>query len=96
MSRSDIIQTLKVFKEQHAEEYGILDLGIFGSVARDEIKAGSDVDVVVKIEIPDPYIMVHIKEEISEQLQLSVDIVRLREKMNPFLKKRIEQDVVYV
>jgi len=96
MSRSDIIQTLKVFKEQHAEEYGIQLMGIFGSVARDEATANSDVDIVVKIEIPNPYIIVHIKEEISEQLQLSVDIVRLRDKMNPFLKKRIEQDVVYV
>ncbi len=96
MSRSDIIQILKVFKEQHAEEYGIQLMGIFGSVARDEATANSDVDIVVKIEIPNPYIIVHIKEEISEQLQLSVDIVRLRDKMNPFLKKRIEQDVVYV
>jgi len=96
MSRSDIIQTLREFKEQHAEEYGIQLMGLFGSVARDEATVNSDVDIVVKIEIPDPYIIVHIKEEISEQLQLSVDIVRLRDKMNPFLKKRIEQDIVYV
>lgn len=96
MSRSDIIQTLKVFKEQHTEEYGIQLMGIFGSVARDEAKPDSDLDVIVKIKTPNPYIIVHIKEDIEEQLQLSVDIVRLRDKMNPFLRKRIEKDVVYV
>ena len=96
MFRSEIIQTLKLFKEQHAEEYGILDLGIFGSVARDEAGKDSDVDIVVKIKTPDPYIIVHIKEDIEEQLQLPVDIVRLRDKMNSFLKKRIERDAVYV
>ncbi len=96
MSRSDIIQTLRVFKEQHAEEYGIQLMGVFGSVARDEATIDSDIDIVVKIKIPNPYIIVHIKEEIAEQLQLPVDIIRLRDKMNPFLKKRIEQDVVYV
>ena len=96
MSRSEIIQILKKFKEKYAEKYGILVLGIFGSVARDEAKEESDVDVVVKIKIPDPYIIVHIKEEIEEQLQLPVDILRLRDKMNPFLKKRIEEEAVYV
>ena len=96
MSRSEIIQTLKLFKEQHAEEYGILLIGIFGSVARNEAIMDSDVDVVVKIKIPDPFIIVHIKEDIEEKLQLSVDIVRLREKMNPFLKKRIDKEAVYV
>jgi len=96
MSRSEIIKVLKLFKEQHAEEYGILVIGIFGSVARDEAKKDSDVDVVVKIKIPDPFIIVHIKEDIEEQLQLHVDIVRLRDKMNPFLKKRIDKEAVYV
>ncbi len=96
MSRSDIIQTLRVFKEQHAEEYGIQLMGVFGSVARDEATIDSDIDIVVKIKIPNSYIIVHIKEDIEDQLHLSVDIVRLRDKMNPFLKKRIEQDVVYV
>jgi len=55
MSRSEIIQTLKLFKEQHTEEYGILDFGIFGSVARNEEKADSDVDVVVKIKKQNMY-----------------------------------------
>ena len=96
MSRSEIIKVLKLFKEQSAEEYGILALGIFGSIARDEAKKDSDVDVVVKTKTPDPYTIVHIKESIEEKLQLPVDIIRLRDKMNPFLKKRIEKEAVYV
>lgn len=96
MCRSDIIQILKAFKEQHSEEYGIQLMGVFGSVARDEATANSDIDIVVKIKIPNPYIIVHIKEDIEGQRQQPVDIVRLRDSLNPFLKKRIEQDVVYV
>jgi len=96
MSRSKIIQTLKEFKEEYAEKYGILVLGIFGSVARDEAHQDSDVDLVIKLKTPDPYIVVHIKEDIEEQLQMPVDIVRIREKMNPFLKQQIEKEVIYV
>ena len=96
MSRSDIINILKDFKNHHAEEYGILLLGIFGSVARDEAKETSDVDIVLKTKTPDPYNIVHIRDDLEKQLHHRVDVVRIRDNMNPFLKKRIEKEVVYV
>lgn len=96
MVRSDILKVLKEFKEKNADKYGILVLGVFGSVARDEVKDGSDVDVFIKTKTPDPFNIVHIKDDLEKQLEKHVDIVRLREKMNYFLKKRIERDAVYV
>jgi hypothetical protein len=36
------------------------------------------------------------KEEIEERVHRRVDIVRLREKMNPFLKERIEKEGIHV
>lgn len=96
MSRLTIIQKLRKFKERYADKYGIVLLGIFGSVARDEATEESDVDVVIQLKTPDLFAVVHIKEDIEKELQLSVDIVRLRDKMNPFLKKRIEEEAVYV
>lgn len=71
-------------------------MGLFGSAARDENRTDSDVDVVVKTKTPDPYNLVHIKEELEKQLCLKIDMVRLRERMNPFLKDRIEKEAVYV
>ncbi len=96
MSRSEMLEILKVFKREHAEEYGILTLGVFGSVARDEAKESSDLDLVIKTETPDPYNIVHIKEDLEERLNMKVDVVRLRDKMNPFLKRRIKGEAVYV
>lgn len=96
MSRSEVIEVLKQFKRNHGSQYGILRIGIFGSVARDQASDTSDVDIVVKTETPDPFNIVHIKEDLQEQLNLRVDIVRLRETMNPFLKNRIEKEAVYV
>lgn len=96
MSRSDIIKTLREFKEKDAEKYGILVLGIFGSVARDQATDKSDVDIFLKTKTPDPFNIVHIKEDLEAQLHQHVDIVRLRDRMNLFLKKRIEKEAVYV
>ena len=68
----------------------------FGSIARDEAREDSDVDVCIKTKTPDPFALVHIKEEIESRVRKHVDIVRIRKKMNPFLKERIEKEGVYV
>ena len=36
------------------------------------------------------------KEQIESQLNLSIDIVRLRDNMNPYLKAQIDKDALYV
>lgn len=96
MSRAEVLEILRMFKQEHAAEYGILALGVFGSVAREETEGAGDVDIVLKTETPDPYKVVHIKEDLEQQLRTRVDIVRLRDKMNPFLKCRIEAEALYV
>ncbi len=96
MTRADVINILTEFKNLSAEKYGITLLGVFGSVARDQINDQSDVDIVLQTQTPDPYIIVHIKEDLENRLIHSVDIVRLRDIMNPSLKQRIEQDAIYV
>jgi predicted nucleotidyltransferase len=40
--------------------------------------------------------MIGIKQDIEEKFGRHVDIVRYRETMNPFLKKRIDSEAVYV
>lgn len=96
MSTDNTIKLLRQFKEDHAQEYGILELGVFGSVGRGDAHADSDVDICVKTKTPNPFVLVHLKEAIEALLNKPVDIVRLRETMNPFLKKRIEKEAQYV
>lgn len=96
MKRADLLQKLEEFKKSNSEKYGILSIGIFGSFARDQASISSDVDIVIKTETPDPFTIVHIKECLEEQLRLPVDIVRFRETMNPYLKKKIEKEAIYV
>jgi predicted nucleotidyltransferase len=96
MKRDDILRTLVRFRDIKQDEFGIVRIGVFGSVARDEITDTSDVDVVVELDRPDLLTLVGIKQELEESLQRSVDVVRYRERMNAYLKRRIEQEAVYV
>ena len=92
---SDVLAVLKESKAEFSETYGLIDIGVFGSLARGEARPDSDVDIVVKMKKPDLFSMVHIKESLEEHLQCPVDIVRYRDRMNPFLKTRIEKDAIY-
>ncbi|MFH1095927.1 MAG: nucleotidyltransferase domain-containing protein [Candidatus Desantisbacteria bacterium] len=96
MSHLEIIKTLKEFKAKYAQKYGMLTLGIFGSVARDNTKKESDVDVVVKLEKQDLFNIIGIKQDLEETLHVPVDVISYREKMNDFLKNRIDKETVYV
>jgi uncharacterized protein len=96
MKRDDILAILRKFKQDNAEKYGILEIGIFGSMARDEAREDSDVDICIKTKTPNPFTLVHIKEDIEGMIHKHVDIVRIREKMNSFLKDRIDKEGRYV
>ena len=96
MDKVELISKLSEFKHVNGDKYGIQSLGLFGSFSRNQETASSDVDICIKTLTPDPYVIVHIKEELEHQLNRSVDIVRLRKNMNQFLQKQIEKDAVYV
>ncbi len=96
MKQKDYIKILKQYKETSATKYGILSMGIFGSVARNDIKPDSDLDIFVKMSIPNPFYLVHIKDDIEKITHCRVDIVRFYDTMNATLKKRIEKEGLYV
>jgi predicted nucleotidyltransferase len=96
MERDEIIQTLRGFVEINRDKYEIIRIGVFGSAARDNMNEQSDIDVVVELGKPDLFYLVGIKQDLEEKFQRPVDIVRYRDRMNAFLKKRIDKEAVYV
>ena len=96
MSRAELLKILRAFKEKCAEEYGMISLGLFGSAARDESQADSDVDIVIKLKKQDLFNMIGIKQDLEERLHTNVDLISYREKMNAFLKNRIDKEAIYV
>ena len=96
LRREDVLRILGSHKGELADRYGVTKLGVFGSVARNEATSDSDVDIVVETQVPDLLMMVNLKEDLEQLLQRKVDLVRYRVRMNPFLKKRIDNEAKYV
>ncbi len=96
MNRENILNLLAQYKNRNRNKYGIESIGIFGSVARNEANDSSDIDICIQTKTPDMFAIVHIKEDLQNLFNKNIDIVRLRERMNPYLKKRIDKEAVYV
>ena len=75
--------------------YGILRLGIFGSVARGEQTEDSDLDVFVELQIPNPYILGDIKEDLEHMTGYKIDLIRLCDNLNKLLLQNIERDGIF-
>lgn len=96
MEKDEIIRALRSFIALNRDRYEIIRLGVFGSAARDDMNEQSDIDVVVELGKPDLFYLVGIKQDLEEKFRRPVDIVRYRDTMNGFLKKRIEKEAIYV
>ena len=81
LDRAQTIEKLKSTREYLSEHYGVSSMLLFGSVARNEQKEDSDVDVLFN--------HAGVKVYLEEQLGCPVDVVRLRENMNQLLKQQI-------
>ena len=52
MKRDIVIRVLKEKNAELSAQYGVKSLSLFGSVARDEATANSDVDLIVEFSRP--------------------------------------------
>ncbi len=94
-TREEYLNDIKQFKKEFANKFGILSIGIFGSVARNEHQAESDLDIFVELQEPDFFIMSDIQEKLEQICKCKIDLLRLRKNLRPLLLKRIEQDGIY-
>jgi predicted nucleotidyltransferase len=96
MTRSEALAILRREKPRLIQRYGIKRIGLFGSVARDEARPDSDVDVILEVAVTDVGEYFRLVEEIESAFPVPVDVVRLRPDLRPFFLQRLERDGVYV
>lgn len=95
MQRDRILTLLK----QHypsLQTMGVRSLALFGSVARDEARADSDVDLLVELEPPLTFHQyMQIKFYLEDQLGTSVDLVSWNT-LRPHLRDTVAREAIRV
>lgn len=95
-TKEEIIAVLRNFKEEFGERYGIEKLGLFGSVARGEQKEDSDIDICIKLQEPDYFTRMEIKDFLEKRFNTKVDVVSLSAMMRSLFRNHIEKDAIYI
>ena len=94
-SLTDVLRTLREH-EDDLRRLGVEHAAVFGSVARGEARAGSDIDVLVELDRERPmgiFEYARLKLYIGELLDGASDVVN-RKTLKPLLRENILRDAV--
>ena len=93
MNRTQILGALAERQQEIAARYGVKRLALFGSAARDELGASSDVDVLVEFSGPATFgAYMDLKFYLEDLLGRPVDLVTdkaLRDELRPYVEKEM-------
>ena len=95
-----MVDELKKILQDHKaslkDEYGVIEIGLFGSYTRGNQKKSSDIDILVEFEKAiDLFTFVHLKNHLSDLLGVDVDLV-IKKALKPKIGERILSETVYI
>lgn len=96
MNRSKILQLLASSKPTLAARFGVIDLALFGSTARDTARPDSDIDILVSFDGPATSARYFgVQFFLEDLLGRPVDLVT-QKALRPELRPHVERDAVRV
>ena len=95
MDRNHVIATLMAHRDE-LQRQGVAHASLFGSVARREARAGSDIDILIDLD-PSARLSAYdywaLKEYIADLFDGPVDVVN-RHALKPYLRSSVLADVI--
>ncbi|ODS42537.1 MAG: hypothetical protein MSIBF_04265 [Candidatus Altiarchaeales archaeon IMC4] len=92
----EIKNRLAGYKQELRSEFGVKELGIFGSYVRKEQKEDSDIDVLVEFGGPVSLLkLVGLENRPTDSFGVKVDLIP-RADIRPELKEKILHETIYV
>jgi len=98
ISKDFVLKKLKELKPYFREKYGVTEIGLFGSVVRNEHKEDSDIDILISYDskkMKSLFRYIELQEELERVFGKKVDLVN-KKTIVPYLRKRILEEVEYV
>jgi len=96
MKREDVLIKLKEQCQELTEQYGIASLFLFGSVARDEARPDSDIDLLVEFKQPiGLFQFIELQQQLEAILGCKVDLGTMRS-LKVQLKDQVFQEAIRV
>ena len=95
LTKKEIIDLLKADKSFLNTQFGVVNIGLFGSYARAEQDIDSDIDFVVELKEPSFDYLVGLQIYLEKKFNKKIELVRKGENINRRFLSRIEDKVIY-
>jgi len=96
MTKKAIIESIKAEKPYLKEHFGVEEIGLFGSYARGDEKADSDLDILVdtKIKTLGNYFL--LLDYLEARFQKKIDLVTKHNGLSERFIRMVNKDIIYV
>lgn len=96
MKRNDVLRILQKERQELVDHYNISTLSVFGSVARDDARPDSDVDILVEFNQPvGLFQFIELQQRLEALLGSKVDLGTPRS-LKPRIKEQVLQEAIRV
>lgn len=96
LGRDQILSMLRVYYLCNKSTLGIERIGLFGSFARNEGRADSDIDIIVTLTKPDLFLYSTITRQLETVFGRHIDLISSKSRLPDSFKNHLEKEVVYV
>ena len=96
MDKNQIISSIKAEKPYLLKQFGVEEIAIFGSYARDEQHEDSDVDILVSTKIKTLNNYFSLLDYLESKIQKKIDLVTKHKGLSERFSKLISKDMIYV
>lgn len=95
-TKLEVIETIKLNKHRIEAEFGVTKIGVFGSVARDEAKKKSDIDIAVEMKSKNKFRnFMALERYLTKLLGKRIDL-GIESALKPSVRAEIKKEIVYV
>lgn len=96
MDRASILATLTTNRALLVRRFGVREIGLFGSAARDELRPDSDIDLLVEFDAPPTFNRYFgLKDWLEHAFAREVDLVTPGG-LKPRVRPQVERDLIRV
>jgi hypothetical protein len=95
LSHAEIISILKADKTFLNKEFGVINIGLFGSYAKGIQKIDSDIDILVELKEPRFEWLAGLQLYLEAKFGRKIELVRKGKNVNRRFTQRVERDVIY-